>query len=327
MTTRKRVRTSTGNAPGGSGAAPIEAGDVDAQWDDTFDVVDEPVGTVTLQDTTEYDDLLAATQATLQDSIDHSDAYTANGSATYTNNFDTDDEPIGTALLQDSYGESDAIASGTQATVQDTEGLGDAFAPSMATLQDSVAMPESNLILDLTELRPTDDTWIDEDNPNDTHGSDNTLLVRKNLTAVHGRYDAYILWDLTQLDGWVEQDAFDAGNIRFIINNDLLVSSTLNLSWFSSTSKPFDEATASWNNPPTEDTQVGITTGFTVPSGDSTQVRAVQGDFKDDWQGKWLMVKITTQATLEDPTYTIDSKEAATEDDRPEYLITLELDT
>lgn len=276
---------------------------MDATYSDDVEVTDEPIGAATLQDSVEADDDLAASQATLQDSVEEQDAYTATGTATYDEDLDITDEPIGAATLQDAVEvRDDPVGS---VILQDAHNLNDDLAATSSTVDDEVTLDETQLEARV-QVQPTEDTWIDEDDPNATHGNDAILLCRKNVVAVHGARIAYHLYDLTKVDGFT---ALADASHHYNRDSDHVVGLIdLTVEVFVSAAKPFDDSTATWNNPPTEGTLLSSTTQPTGTGAGSTSVTAhTAAEWASDVEGNWLMVKYTVTEAVQDPEVSIDA--------------------
>ena len=100
-----------------------------------------------------------------------------------------------------------------------------------------------------------EDTWVDEENPDTNYGADNSMFCRQDSVLGGTAQRAYAAWDFTGFPGVGTGLVIDSATFTFQVRRvDGLLDANLNFEIYTVGSKPFEEDTATWNNPPTDGT-------------------------------------------------------------------------
>lgn len=93
------------------------------------------------------------------------------------------------------------------------------------------------------------DTWTEQAAPTTTHGTEANLFVRAPTAVGTGQENGYVAFDLTKFASFTS--AVDALVAQFRISQTLVGNQNLTYNIYRSATQPFDEATATWDTPPT----------------------------------------------------------------------------
>lgn len=169
---------------------------------------------------------------------------------------------------------------------------------ALATLTPSPAF--RYYYLDVPDMLPGDDTWLDQASPDTAHGDDDELRCRRSAPLSNNARTAYIMWNLSEFpDPWTHNGL---ARITFWAQRSGgLTNAALYYEVHRSTTRPFTEATATWNNTEPAATTELLTSGNT--SALSTTITQVTVDVPssgfNNADGDFLYIKFFgTESTL-----------------------------
>ena len=177
------------------------------------------------------------------------------------------------------------------------------------------------------DLRPGDDTWLDQANPNTTAGAATELFARQATVIGNQQRTAYVAWDLTGFSGKTVRASGSRSATFAVSRTDGLINANLNYDVYTHTSQPFVEGTATWNNsePPPGTL---LTSGQFANLGTTLELRThtFTEANANTALGRWLYFRFTGENGLGNTTnFRVVSKENATAGNRPALDLTVNL--
>lgn len=161
---------------------------------------------------------------------------------------------------------------------------------------------------------PQEDTWLDGDNVNDTHGGDDTLIARTAPALGDERF-AYIAWDLTGVSGTIS-----SATIEITALTTAAVGESSDVLVYTNATKPFEEDTADWANdePPPGTLRQTISVSWNTSY--TREILTLDSTTRSNMAGNWIYIKIQGAGVLGISSINVRSKEFSTATDRPELI-------
>lgn len=166
--------------------------------------------------------------------------------------------------------------------------------------------------LTVASLPPTVDTYLDENAPDTSFGTADTLLAKTNAAVGQNEQYTYVGWDLTGYAG----TTFTTLTIRLTVRTTATLSENAPFAVFTHPTQPFSEA-STWNSaqpPPGTSRQTG-----TVQAATTYATRTITGDatLRANAPGNWMYVRVSGAAALGLATIQTRSREHTTAAERP----------
>lgn len=154
---------------------------------------------------------------------------------------------------------------------------------------------------------PADDTYLDDNASSTPQGATSPLLSRTANGLGNGEAHAYIAWDLTSFAG----STFTFIGLFFTAETSGLTSENGSVEVFTHPTRPFDEATATWDNDEQPPGTLRETIDVTFPTSYSLQGVSLNAATRNSAAGNWVYLRFSGVSALGLNTIRVRSKETA----------------